>query len=223
MEQIINPSANSEKYIKETDTKVKEFSDKIDSLEKQYASVIKSKDDEINAEKKKVNDISSSLNTIINSKDSIISDKISKITKLENEKIQNIVTATLNATYSHSEEGSFKVSHSHPFSLRKGSEYYLAFDIFALENKNCECQLAMVDRDTGYLDTTILHSKQSLYHDNAQTHTLKTAHTFKVEGNYESGSYKSYSVALINMRKVAESSEGFSQITKIKIYFIEKK
>ena len=63
MEQVINPSPNSEKYIKETDTKVKEFSNKIDSLEKQYTSVIKTKDDEITAEKKKVNDISSSLNS----------------------------------------------------------------------------------------------------------------------------------------------------------------
>ncbi len=82
MEQVINPSANSEKYIKETDLKISEFKTKLDSLENQYSIVIKSKNSEIEAEKKKVNDISSSLNTIINSKDS-------RISELENNKNNN--------------------------------------------------------------------------------------------------------------------------------------
>ena len=129
MEQVINPSANSEKYIKETDTKVKEFSDKIDSLEKQYASVIKTKDDEITAEKKKVNDISSSLNSIISdlrnqisSKDSVINSKNKIISESENFQISITEDYTWDAPIHYSVGGSYKRKSS-IFQLYKGKTY----------------------------------------------------------------------------------------------------
>ncbi len=63
MEQVINPNANSEKYIKDTNFHINNLRLKLVFLEKQYSTVIKTKNDEINGLKKKVNELN---NTIAN-------------------------------------------------------------------------------------------------------------------------------------------------------------
>ena len=219
MEQIINPSANSEKYIKETDTKVKEFSDKIDSLEKQYISVIKSKDDEINAEKKKVNDISSSLNTIINSKDDIISELRSQINSMV--KSDGKLNIRLHNNYIKADSYDNVRKLSNNFKLRKGAKYSIELSLYQLENKNCEVTMYVRDANTKIKLGNILKSVQKPYHDNAQTHNTEVWPFFEVPGTYSDKVYIECEVVLQFNKQVTTNVKGFTQSIDNNISFID--
>ncbi len=87
MEQIINPNANSNKYILETDSKISAYDLKLKELETKYANTIREKDALISQKESLIREKDNSISqkeSLIRQKDNSISQKESLIREKDN-------------------------------------------------------------------------------------------------------------------------------------------
>ncbi len=234
MEQVINPNANSDKYILETESKISAYDLKLKELETKYANTIKEKDALISQKESLSSTRNSdiiSLNDRIRNQEATISSLIdqrdskqSQISNLESQLSQRInapapktskpIQVFVRNSYLHN--GGQIESLCSPFTLKPNTRYFVSPYLF-FQNRSPECKIYLRIKQGGSfrIHQMLYTSKQETASNNVIQNTSSLNEDVKIPYSYDEVECD------IVWTITSSHSRAFSQINNSRFTFIE--